>query len=122
VRDIASALGVSRPSASGAVRTLAAQGLVNHKPYEAVTLTRKGAIAARRIARRHAALSRFFREGLGVAEETAERDACRIEHGVSRETVGRLVALMEFLESRPRVVSDWTRARDDDRSGGRRGA
>ena len=111
-RDIAAALGVSRPSVTGALRHLAEHGLVNYRPYELITLTPKGAEAARRVSRRHEVLSRFFRGALGVAEETAERDACRIEHGLSRETVDRVVAFMEFLEERPRLVRDWTSGRD----------
>lgn len=111
-RDIATAMEVSRPSVTGALRHLAEHGLVNYRPYELISLTPRGAEAARRVSRRHRVLSRFFREALGVAEATAERDACRIEHGLSRETVGRLVALMEFLEERPRLVRDWTSGRD----------
>ncbi|MHC5053556.1 MAG: metal-dependent transcriptional regulator [Planctomycetota bacterium] len=111
-RDIASAMKVSRPSVTGALRHLAEHGLVNYRPYELITLTPEGAEAARRVSRRHEVLSRFFREALGVKRETAETDACRIEHGLSRETVDRLVALMEFLEERPKLVRDWATGRD----------
>jgi len=111
-RDIASAMKVSRPSVTGALRHLSKHGLVNYAPYEVITLTSEGAEAARRVARRHEILSRFLGGALGVSERTAERDACRIEHGLSRETVGRLVALMEFLGERPGVVRDWTSRRD----------
>ena len=104
-RDIATSMKVSRPSVTGALRHLAERGLVNYRPYELITLTPEGAEAARRVSRRHEVLSRFFRGALGVTEETAERDACRIEHGLSRETVDRLVALMEFMEERPRLVA-----------------
>ena len=111
-RDIAKELGVSRPSVTGALRHLAEHGFVNYRPYELITLTPEGTEVARRVSRRHEVLSRFLRGALGVAPEAAEKDACRIEHGLSRDTVDRLVALVEFLEDRPRLVREWTRGRD----------
>jgi len=115
-RDIASAMKVSRPSVTGALRQLAGHGLVNYKPYELITLTPEGTEAAKRVSRRHDVLLRFLHGGLGVAKETAQRDACRIEHGLSRETAERLVAFMEFLEERPRFVSDWASRQGANRS------
>jgi len=119
-RDIASAMKVSRPSVTGALRQLAGHGLVNYKPYELITLTPEGADAARRVSRRHDILLRFLREVLSVGKEIAERDACRIEHGLSRETADRLVAFMEFLEERPRFASDWTNGQRAGRPGTKR--
>lgn len=109
-RDIASSMKVSRPSVTGALRHLAEHGLVNYRPYEVITLTPAGAEAAERVRRRHEALSRFLRDVLGVPAATAERDACRIEHGLSRGTVARLVAFMERLEEGPRRAKTVGRA------------
>ncbi|MHC4502650.1 MAG: metal-dependent transcriptional regulator [Planctomycetota bacterium] len=108
-RDIASALDVKRSSVTGALRHLAQMKLVNYKPYEFITLTPKGRGAARRVTGRHEALARFFREVLGVPGPTADSDACRIEHGLSRETVDRLMGFMEFLEECPRAGEEWVR-------------
>jgi len=119
-RDIASAMKVSRPSVTGALRQLAGHGLVNYKPYELITLTPEGDDAARRVSRRHDVLLHFLHGALGVGKETAERDACRIEHGLSRETADRLVAFMEFLEERPRFTSDWASRQRADRPGTKR--
>ena len=41
---------------------------------------------ANAVLERHLLLTRFLRENLGVSEETAEKDACRIEHVISPET------------------------------------
>ncbi len=111
-RDIASSLDVKRSSVTGALRHLAEMKLVNYKPYEFITLTPKGRGAARRVTGRHEALARFFREVLGVPGPTADSDACRIEHGLSRETVDRLMGFMEFLEECPRLGLEWVRAFD----------
>ena len=107
VRDIANAVDVTPSTVSGALRNLADLELVNYRPYEVITLTSKGSEVAGRISRRHELLSRFFRVALGVPDETADADACRLEHGLSRETVDRLIAFMEFLEDCPRAGPNW---------------
>lgn len=106
-RDIASSLGVKRSSVTGALRHLAEMKLVNYRPYELITLTAKGRGAARRVTSRHEVLARFFREVLGVPAPTADADACRIEHGFSRETIDRLTVFMKFLEECPRAGAAW---------------
>ena len=108
-RDIASSLDVKRSSVTGALRHLAEMKLVNYRPYELITLTPKGRGAARRVMGRHEALARFFRDVLGIPASTADTDACRIEHGLSRETVDRLIAFMGFLEECPRAGEEWVR-------------
>ena len=107
VRDIAGRVGVTVSTVSGALQKLGQMELVNYQPYEVVTLTPKGSEVARRISRQHELLSRLFHEVLGVPAETADADACRLEHGLSRETVDRLIAFMEFLEDCPRAGPDW---------------
>jgi len=107
VRDIAVAVGVTPPTVSSTVGSLTRMGYVNYRPYEVITLTPAGAEIARRINRRHELLSRLFRVALGVQDEIADADACRVEHGLSRETVDRLVAFMEFIECCPRAGPGW---------------
>ncbi len=46
------------------------------------------------IRRRHALLTAFLRDILGVGPETAERDACRIEHYLSAETIEKIDNVM----------------------------
>ena len=106
-RDIAASVGVTVSSVTVALRKLGRMGLVRYTPYEAVTLTPSGTRIARKIEKRHKLLHKFFREALGVSEQTADADACRLEHGLSRETVERLTAFMEFLEECPRAGSEW---------------
>jgi len=107
VRDIAKSVGVTPSTVSTTLRKLSEKGLVNYEPYQVVTLTSAGSQVAERISRRHELLSSFLRQVLGVSDEAAEADACRLEHGLSPETVDRLVAFMEFLERCPRVGPDW---------------
>jgi DtxR family Mn-dependent transcriptional regulator len=107
VRDIAGSVGVTQPTVTGALKHLAEMGLVNYKPYEVITLTPRGREAARRVRGRHELLSRFFEDVLGLPPATAESDACRVEHDLSRKTVEGLVAFMEFLETCPRAGVEW---------------
>lgn len=99
VRDIARHLDVKMPSVSDALKVLKKQKLVHHEPYGHVELTGQGEILARSLLMRHQQLTHFLRDVLGVAPDTAEADACRIEHVVSRESMERLLALIDTIES-----------------------
>ncbi|HPQ80887.1 MAG TPA: metal-dependent transcriptional regulator [bacterium] len=94
VRDIADRLSVAMPSVTGAMRRLAAMGLVRHGRYEYVELTAEGRRRAAVIADRHALLKRFLTEALDVDDEIAEEDACAIEHHVSDATVEAMIRLL----------------------------
>jgi len=113
VRDIAGVLGVKQSSVTGALRQLAEKELVNYRPYEVITLTPRGEGEALKVARRHEVLSRFFKDALGVPAPSADADACRVEHGLSRETVERLTAFMEFIQDCPRLGAEWVRSWSD---------
>ena len=88
--DIARALGVSRASVNKSLGALKEQGLVEHEHYGDVKLTERGLRVARQVRARHNALKSFLVNVLGVAPETAENDACRMEHAISRETAAKL--------------------------------
>lgn len=104
-KDIADALGVSRASVTGALRTLSEKQFVNYKPYEYITLTDKGEQLAVRIARRHAILNQFFADVLGVDADLAHEAACRAEHSLGSEITPRLVAFVDFI-TRTRDAED----------------
>jgi len=95
VVDIRDMLGVKTPSVTGALKTLAAAGYVVHERYGGVTLTPKGKLAAEDVKKRHALMSRFLIEVLGVSPKTANADACRLEHVVSKETLSKLHAYLQ---------------------------
>ncbi len=97
VTDVSAYLGVSKPSVSAAAKKLATAGLVEHECYGAIRLTQEGRQGALRVAARHELLLRFLVEVLGVEQATAEEDACRLEHFLSEETVGRLHQFVAFL-------------------------
>lgn len=107
VKEIAKAMNVKMPSVTSALRTLSAEKLVRHEKYGHVELTPEGRELAESIHRRHITLVGFLRDILQLDEKTADEGACRLEHGLSRETLRRLLGLMEFIEGCPRSGGDW---------------
>ena len=83
--DIADALDVKKPSVSIAMKKLRENGYVFMDKRSRISLTDKGYPIARQTYERHKTLMRFLIR-LGVDEETARRDACRMEHDLSDES------------------------------------
>lgn len=108
-KDIASRLGVSMSSVTGALHSLSARGLIEHEPYGYVVLTRRGKKVADQLVRRHEVICDFLTRVLGIDEATAQETACRMEHAVDERVLGRLVEFAEFVEKCPRAGSDWIR-------------
>jgi Mn-dependent DtxR family transcriptional regulator len=94
--DVARHMNVSKPSVSHAVATLKDGGFLTMDDGLFLHLTNIGREVAEQIYEKH----RFFTERLiaaGVDPETAERDACRIEHVISEESFKRLKASSEQM-------------------------
>ena len=93
--DVANLLGVSRPSVNRALRILQDKGYITKPDYGTVTITPLGRERAESVARRHGALTRLLVDVLGVRADIAQRDACKIEHDISAETLERLEAFLQ---------------------------
>ena len=92
--DLARHMGFSKPSISHAVGVLKNGGFLTVNEDGYFHLTEDGRKVAEKIYERH----QFFTEQLvavGVDRETAERDACRIEHAISEEAFQKLKASVE---------------------------
>lgn len=85
--DIAKELGYSKPSINRAINRLKEDGFISQEPYGHITMTQEGREIAKRIKNRHIYLTEYLMLSLGLSRETAEADACRIEHVVSAETM-----------------------------------
>ncbi|MCD7748652.1 MAG: metal-dependent transcriptional regulator [Oscillospiraceae bacterium] len=83
--DIANALNFSKPSVSVAMKHLEENGYIHRDEDRFIHLTDKGQAIASRIYERHETLAAFLM-ALGVCEETAYKDACKIEHDISDES------------------------------------
>jgi DtxR family transcriptional regulator, Mn-dependent transcriptional regulator len=106
-KDISERMKVNRSSVTGALQALRERGLVNYERYGFATLTQAGEEAASRVLRRHEALRDFFVNVLSVDETEADEAACRMEHGISKHIVDRLVDFAEFVETCPRAAARW---------------
>jgi DtxR family Mn-dependent transcriptional regulator len=96
--DIASRLDIKPASATEMMQKLSEMGYVSYEPYHGVSLTPKGRKIAKELMQRHKTLAKFLII-MGVDEETAEADACQIEHNVTPKTMKRLTKFVEFVES-----------------------
>jgi DtxR family Mn-dependent transcriptional regulator len=95
VTDIALSLRVSKPSVLTALKALAKKGMVNHERYRFVSITSEGRRQFDVIWTRYTAALAFLQEILGVSDETAKKDACKMEHILSDETLKKLGVLGE---------------------------
>ena len=89
--DVAERLKVTKPSVSRAVKLLCEGGFLTMDQSKLLHLTPLGASAAEEIYERHRVLNEVLLS-LGVTPAVAERDACRIEHVISRETIEKVKA------------------------------
>ena len=87
--DIANELNFSKPSVSVAMKKLRESGYIEMAPDGHIRLLPAGAAIAEGIYERHRTLTDFF-VYLGVSEEVASADACKVEHDLSPETFERI--------------------------------
>lgn len=83
--DVAEHLGVTKPSVTYATKRLRENGYIEMDKDGLITLTDSGMTIAAKMLQRHRTLTRFL-EALGVDPETAEEDACKMEHDISDQT------------------------------------
>ena len=91
--DIAAGLGVTKPSVSVAMKRLRENGYINMDKDNLITLTDSGEEIARTIYDRHKTLTHCLLL-VGVDEEHAREDACKMEHDISQESYEALVRFM----------------------------
>lgn len=83
--DICDEMGFSKPSISRAMHLLKDGGYLDIDENGFITLTELGREIAEKIYERHKVLTQLF-VAIGVDEDTASEDACRIEHVISDKT------------------------------------
>ena len=91
--DIVNELDFTRPSVSVAMKKLRESGQVAMDSDGYITLTESGLATAKRMFARHTILAGFL-AALGVDEQTASQDACRIEHVISEQSYEKILAFV----------------------------
>lgn len=94
--DIANELDYTKPSISRAVSILKQADYITVQESGQILLTEKGLQKANEIYDRHKIITRYLILSLGVSRETADQDACRIEHIISQETFDKI---KEFVDT-----------------------
>ncbi|MCR5293088.1 MAG: metal-dependent transcriptional regulator [Eubacterium sp.] len=94
--DVANHMHVSKPSVSYATKKLRENGFITFNEDGMILLTDSGLEIAANIYKRHKVLTGIFKH-LGVSEEIAAEDACKVEHDLSAETFD---AICNFVESK----------------------
>lgn len=97
--DIARHLDITRGSVSVTLSKLKAKGYLTEDNNKFYRLTVKGVDAVNSVLDRRRTIERFFRRVLLVEGNRAQEDACKVEHLLSTDTTGKLLAFMEFLLS-----------------------
>lgn len=87
--DIAREMDLSKPSVSRAIGILKDQGYIHVAEHGHILLTGKGQEQAERVYERHRVLTDFLM-ALGVDSETADDDACRMEHVISESSFAKI--------------------------------
>ena len=94
--DVANDLGVSKPSVSIAMKNFREEGYITVDKNGFIDLTEKGLEIANSVYERHLIIAKVLM-ALGVSEETAYEDSCKIEHCISIESFEKL---KEFLNKK----------------------
>lgn len=119
VKDIAKRMDVKMPTVSSMLKALNVRGLVNYEKYEYVELTKDGSDVGKEIRRRHEILLQFLTEILEIEFQTADEEACKMEHALSSNTLDRLADFMEFIQQCPRAGENWLKYFKEYRTHGR---
>ena len=96
--DIANELAFTKPSISRAVGILKNDGYITVEPSGNILLTEKGLAKASAVFDRHQTITSFLHRILDVDAETAEADACRIEHVISDKSFD---AIKKYVAEHP---------------------
>lgn len=94
--DVGEYMGFSKPSVSRAMRLLREAGYVQTDENGFLQLTESGKARAKKIYERHTVLSEYLKK-IGVSDEVAVDDACKLEHYMSDETFEALRRQLEAI-------------------------
>lgn len=98
--DIVNELDFAKPSVSVAMKNLREHGYISMDSDGYITLTDQGKTIAENMYERHILLSQWLMD-LGVDEDTATEDACRIEHFLSNDS----------FEAIKKHIKEWQKSR-----------
>jgi DtxR family Mn-dependent transcriptional regulator len=102
VKDIAKDLNIKLPSVTEFIKKLSKQNLLTYERYGKVKLTASGEKIAKNVYKKHETLFYFLTEILHVDSKIALRDACLMEHGLSKKTLNKLSKFIKKYKNKRR--------------------
>ncbi len=105
VKDLTQYLQIKGSSVVESLKKLKKKNLITQEYYGYIELTQEGINLAKKLRERHIMLKKFLHNILGVKEKIAEKDACKIEHYLSEETLKKILKFILFIENYPKKPS-----------------
>ena len=96
--DVADVVGVSRASVSKAMKLLKESKYITKEKYGPIALTPLGKRTASAVKKRNELIKMLLTDILGVNDNVAKCDACRMEHTISSETAEKLEKYLETVK------------------------
>ena len=94
-KKIAEALKTTKGNVSQALTKLKKEKLITYEPYQEIKITNKGRGIGKKILNNHETVEKFLINCLNISVKQAHKEACKIEHAVSEDTVNKLHKFME---------------------------
>ena len=95
--DVANHLGITKPSVTRAMTELEKNGHITRNEKGRLLLTESGREIAENVYEKHQVITKLFAKCANVSEETAESDACKVEHVISEETFRGIKSYLDAM-------------------------
>ena len=105
--EIAKKLNISRASVSEALMKLAQKNLIIYEGHKGITITEAGLKLAQEVIDKHNVFTAFFEETLGLNKETAEENACKIEHVIDDEVFKRIKLFQKYCSENKEFINNF---------------
>lgn len=102
--DLARKLDISRASVSEVLAKLTSKKLIIYNENKTISLTTEGKKEAKKVYSKHHILKTFFETVLNIPSETAEENACKIEHIISKQILNRMETFTKFFQSHKKIL------------------
>ncbi len=103
--DVAKRLNISKGSLSTSLKPLFKKNLIEEDDNKHIFLTEEGQNHAIKIKNTDVIFKHFLTDILNVDEETAEIDACKVEHLLSTNSTAKILKLIKALEGNPDLLT-----------------
>lgn len=105
--EIAKKLNISRASVSEALSKLVEKDLIIYEGHKGITITEKGLNQALKVIDRHNTLTEFFEKTLGIDSNTAESNACKIEHVITEDVFQRISNFQKYCNKNSKFINNF---------------